>query len=103
MGVFQAFPKGGQKRVSSFQKGERTGVCQVKLVQISWTIEPGQRLTTGPERNSEHKEVTNYAEPEERLAIDHNASEGVEPRNVHIALGEGLSVPEASIAARVNW
>jgi len=77
-------------------------VCQAKLVQTSWTIQPGQRLTTRPELNSEHKEVTNYAKPEERQVIDHNASEGIEPRNDFIALGEGFVVPEVSIAACVK-
>ena len=80
-------------------RGNSTTVCQEKLVQTSWTIQPGQRLTTGPEQNSEHKEVTNCAEPEQWQAIDHNASEGIEPRNYFTALGEGLVVPEASIAA----
>ena len=41
-------------------------VCQAKLVQTSWTIQPGQRLTTRPELNSEHKELTNCAKSEER-------------------------------------
>ena len=56
---------------------------QAKLVQISWTIQPGQRLTTRPEQNSVCKEITNYAVPEEWRFIGHNASEGIEPRNVH--------------------
>jgi hypothetical protein len=74
-------------------------VRQAKLVQTSWIIQPGQRLTTRPERNSEHKEATNCAEPEERQVVDHNASEGMEPRNYVFALGQGFVVPEASIAA----
>ena len=56
---------------------------QVKLMQISWTIQPGQRLTTGPEQNFARKEVTNYVKPEGWRFIGHNASEGIEPRNVH--------------------
>ena len=83
-------------------EAQRSTVCQDKLVQTSWTIQPGQRLTTRPEQNSEHKEVTNCAEPEQWQAIDHNASEGIEPRNYFTALGEGLVVPEASIAACVT-
>ena len=56
---------------------------QAKLMQISWTIQPGQRLTTGPEQNFARKEVTNYVKPEGWRVIGHNASEGIEPRNVH--------------------
>ena len=58
-------------------------MCQEKLVQISRTIRLGQRLTTGPEQNFARKEVTNYAKPKGWRIIGHNASEGVEPRNVH--------------------
>jgi len=39
-------------------------VRQGKLMQISWTIQPGQRLTTGPEQSFARKEVTNYVKPE---------------------------------------
>ena len=56
---------------------------QDKLLQISRTIRPGERLTTGPEQNFARKEVTNYAKPEGWRVIGHNASEGVEPRNSH--------------------
>ena len=35
-----------------------------KLMQISWTILPGQRLTIGPEQSFARKEVTNYVKPE---------------------------------------
>jgi hypothetical protein len=69
-------------------------------VRTSWTIQPGQRLTTRPERNFEHKEVTNCAEPEQRQMIGRNASEGMEPRKrflLHRA--RGSFYPEASIAA----
>jgi hypothetical protein len=34
--------------------------------------------------------------------VSHNVSEGVEPRNLCIALGQGLLHSEASIAARVK-
>jgi hypothetical protein len=36
------------------------------------------------------------------MFISHNVSEGVEPRNLYIALGQGLYHSEASIAAHVN-
>ena len=67
---------------------EETIVClldvrQVKLMQISWTIQPGQRLTTGPEQNFACREVTNCVKPEGWRVIGHNASEGIQPRNVH--------------------
>jgi len=58
-------------------------VRQAKLVQASWLIQPGQSLTSRPEQNFAHMEVTKYVEPKGRQIIDHNASEGVEPRNVH--------------------
>ena len=60
---------------------------QDKLLQISRTIRPGQRLTTGPEQNFARKEVTNYAKPEGWRMIGHNASEGIEPRNCHRRIG----------------
>ena len=47
-------------------------------------------------------EVTRYAMLKERRMISHNVSEGVEPRNMCIALGQGFLHPEASIAAHVN-
>ena len=56
---------------------------QGKLMQISWTIQPGQRLTTGPEQNFACREVTNCVKPEGWRVIGHNASEGIQPRNVH--------------------
>ena len=55
---------------------------QDKLLQISRTIRPGQRLTTGPEQNFARREVTNCVKPEGWRMIGHNASEGIEPRNV---------------------
>jgi hypothetical protein len=43
--------------------------------------------------------VTTYTKPKERQVIDHNESEGIELRNVSkTALGEGLIMPETSIA-----
>ena len=41
-------------------------VCQGKLMRFSWTIQPGQRLATGPERNLMCIEVTRYAKLKER-------------------------------------
>jgi len=43
-------------------------------------------------------EVTRYAELKERRMVSHNISEGVEPRNLCIAQGQGFLHPEASIA-----
>ena len=54
---------------------------QAKLLLTSWTIQPGQRLATGPELNFAYKEVTNYAKPKEWRVIGHNESEGIQPRN----------------------
>ena len=68
----------------------------------SWTIQHGQRLTTRPERNFAHKEVTNYVKPKERLIADRNESEGIEPRNRFVALGQGFQSSEASISAGVK-
>ena len=47
-------------------------------------------------------EVTRYAKPKERRMISHNASEGIKPRNMVIAMGQGFLHPEARIAAHVN-
>ena len=58
-------------------------MCQDKLMQISRTIRPGQRLATGPEQNFARREVTNCVKPEGWRMVGHNASEGMEPRNVH--------------------
>ena len=52
-------------------------------MQISRTIRPGQRLTTRPEQNFAHREVTNYVMPKGWRMVGHNASEGIEPRNLH--------------------
>jgi len=46
--------------------------------------------------------VTRYAVLKERRMVSHNVSEGVEPRNLCIALGQGFLHSEASIAAHVN-
>jgi len=40
----------------------------------SWTIQSGQSLTNGPERNFAHNEVTSYVAPKERRVIGHNAT-----------------------------
>jgi hypothetical protein len=47
-------------------------------------------------------EATRYARLKERRMVSHNVSEGVEPRNLCIALGQGLLHSEASIAVRVK-
>jgi len=66
-------------------------VCQEKLIQISWTIQPGQRLTTRPERNFAREEATNHVRPKGRRMIGHNASEGIEPRNSPCCTGPRVS------------
>ena len=38
----------------------------------SWPIQPGQSLTSRPERNFAHNEVTSYVEPKGRRIIGHN-------------------------------
>jgi hypothetical protein len=58
-------------------------VRQDKPMQISRTIRPGQRLTTRPEQNFAHREVTNCVKPKGWRMVGHNASEGIEPRNFH--------------------
>ncbi len=78
-------------------KDHRIEVRQAKLVQTSWTIQPGQRLTTGPEQNFARKEVTNYVKPKGWRIIGHNASEGIEPRNDSLLpQGQGFHALEAS-------
>ena len=47
-------------------------------------------------------EATRYAVLKERRMVSHNVSEGVEPRNLCIALGQGFLHSEVSIAAHVN-
>jgi len=44
-------------------------------------------------------EVTRYAALKERRMVSHNVSEGVEPRNMCIALGQEFHHSEAGIAA----
>jgi hypothetical protein len=46
--------------------------------------------------------VTRYAKLKERRMVSHNVNEGVEPRNLCIALGQGFLHSEASIAAYVK-
>jgi hypothetical protein len=43
-------------------------------------------------------EVTRYAVLKERRMVSHNVSEGVEPRNMFVALGQEVLYSEASIA-----
>ena len=52
-------------------------MCQDKLMRFSWIIQPGQRLTTGPELSVARREVTNCVEPTRGRMIGHNESEGV--------------------------
>jgi hypothetical protein len=59
----------------------------------SWTIQPGQRLTTRSERNFAREEITNHVRPKERRMIGRNASEGIEPRNLHRRAGPKVSSP----------
>ena len=47
----------------------------------SWLIQPGQRLTTGPEQNFARRAVTNCVEPKEWRIVGHNESEGMKLRN----------------------
>jgi hypothetical protein len=47
-------------------------------------------------------EATRYAVLKERRMVSHNVSEGVEPRNLCIALGQGFLHSEASSATRDN-
>src|ERR1035441_7169366 len=62
-------------------------------MQISWTIQPGQRLTTKPELNFAREEVTNHVRPKGGRMIGRNASEGIEPRNFHRRTGPKVSWP----------
>ena len=62
-------------------------------MQTSWTIQPGQRLATGPERNFAREEVTNHVKPKGRRMIGHNASEGIEPRNFRRRIGPKVTSP----------
>jgi len=64
-----------------------------KLMQISWTIQSGQRLTTGPEQNFAREEATNHVKPKGWRMIGHNESEGVEPRNFHRCIGPKVIFP----------
>jgi hypothetical protein len=74
-----------------------------KLLWISWTIQPGQRLATRPELNLMYIEVTRYTKLKERRMISHNASEGFySPEICLVALGQGFLHSEASIAAHDN-
>ena len=74
--------------------GGSGGKCaKRKLVQISWTIQPGQRLTTGPEQNFAREEATNHVKPKGWRMIGHNASEGIEPRNFHRRTGPRVTSP----------
>lgn len=67
-------------------------MCQENLMQISWAIQPGQELTTKPERNFARGEATNHVGKDRRM-IGHNASDGIEPRNVPCCTGPRVSWP----------
>ena len=47
----------------------------------SWTIQPGQKLTTRPEQNFARRAVTNCVEPKGWRIVGHNESEGMKLRN----------------------
>jgi len=52
-----------------------------KLMWASWLIQPGQRLTTRPERNFAHSEATSCVKPKGWRIVSHNESEGMKLRN----------------------
>jgi hypothetical protein len=71
----------------------------------SWLTQPGQSLTSRPEQNFAHREVTNCVKPKERRIVGHNESEGImygTPKSKTVALGQDIYELEARIAARVN-
>jgi hypothetical protein len=88
-----------------------------KLMWASWLIQPGQRLTTGPEQNFARRAVTNCVEPKGWRIAGHNGSEGLKLRNqtqlqwakvytspkpvsLHALVGECVSdVPESQTMA----
>ena len=51
-----------------------------------------QRTTIKSEQNRAYKEVTNYAKPWERSYVSHNASEGIQPRNIPCCIRSRVSV-----------
>jgi len=83
----------------------------------NWTIQSGQSLTSRPEQNFAHMEVTKYVKPKGWRIIGHNESEGMQLRNrkqlhrakvstslkpvsLHALIGECVSdVPEAKTMA----
>ena len=78
-------------------------VCRGKLLWISWTIQPGQRLAIRPELTLMYMEVTRYTKLKERRMISHNESEGCySPEICPVALGQGFFHLEASIATHNN-
>jgi len=66
-------------------------VRQVKLMQISWTIQPGQRLTTRPEQNFVRKEVTNYVRPKGWRIISQTQVKVSSPEMNIVAAGPRVS------------
>ena len=47
----------------------------------NWIIQSGQSLTSRPEQNFAHMEVTKYVKPKEWRIVGHNESEGMKLRN----------------------
>ena len=52
-------------------------MCATRLMWVSWIIQPGQSLTSRPEQNFAHREVTNCVKPKEWRIVGHNESEGI--------------------------
>ena len=51
------------------------------LMWTNWSIQSGQSLTSRPERNFAHSEVTSCVEPKGWRIVGHNESEGMQLRN----------------------
>ncbi len=69
---------GQQPQQKSYFAGDHVVCTPRKLIWASWTIQPGQKLTTRPELNFACREVMNYAEPKKRRIVGHNESEGIQ-------------------------
>jgi hypothetical protein len=92
-------------------------VAPRKLMWTNWTIQSGKSLTSGPEQNFAHMEVTKYVKPKGWRIVGHNESEGMKLRNrkqlhrakvstslkpvsLHALIGECVSgVPESKTMA----
>jgi hypothetical protein len=75
-------------------------VRQGKLVWASWENQPGQRLTTRPELNSAHWEVTNVRSRREGGLSAVTQVKVLSPEITIDAQGQRFHFLEASIAAR---